>query len=297
MNCPACLGKTCKTDVENPQDVEYFSTRSVTATYEKCLQCQSLFQSPWPSAEELGTLYPEDYQNYTKKDIALLSKFVDIQNKAVAKDFVKKFGANISVLDYGCGDGRFLQSLHELGLNDLVGYEPHTREDGIYKDFELTRDLNTLSLSHKKFDVIRMNHVIEHLADVDATMKALAGLLSPHGKIVVQTPNPDTLTRVIFGRFWGPLHYPYHTILFTPEGMNEGANRWGLRVASVSGSTMPTGWSMSLENLLKTYTRSKRRGRLPIYGFLAMGGMAINILEKLFTPKRTAIIDYILEAQ
>jgi SAM-dependent methyltransferase len=297
MICPACHSTNHNTDVENPQDVEYFSARTVKATYEKCAKCQSLFQTPWPSEEELGTLYPEDYQNYTKKDVALLSKFVDMQNRAVAKAFVKNFGSNVSVLDYGCGDGRFLQSLHEEGLKKLIGYEPHTRGDGVYKDFEFVTDLSVLLGRGETFDIIRMNHVIEHLPHVDETMKTLAGLLAPNGKILVQTPNPDTLTRHIFRRFWGALHYPYHTILFTPEGMEAGALRWNLRVNSVAGSTMPTGWSMSLENIIKTLTKSQRRGRLPIYGFLAMGGMAVNIIEKIFAPKRTAIIDYILEAK
>ncbi len=296
MICPACHSASHITEVKNPQDVEYFSERTVQAAYEKCTVCKSLFQTPWPSAAELGTLYPEDYQNYTKKDVALLSKFVDMQNRAVAQAFVKTHGTNVSVLDYGCGDGRFLQSLHEQGLKKLVGYDPHTRGDGVYKDFELVTDLAVLLGRNEKFDIIRMNHVIEHLPDVDETMRTLASPLAPAGKILVQTPNPDTLTRHIFKRYWGALHYPYHTILFTPEGMKEGAKRWNLVVASVSGSTMPTGWSMSLENIIKTTTKSKRRGRLPIYGFLAMGGMAVNMAEKIAAPKRTAIIDYILEA-
>jgi SAM-dependent methyltransferase len=296
MICPACHSNACSLEVKNPKDVEYFSERKVESSFMKCDSCASLFQNPWPSAEELGTLYPKDYQNYTRKDIALLSKFVDMQNRAVARNFVKKFGKNISVLDFGCGDGRFLKSLHDEGLKDLIGYEPHMRGDGVYSNagYVLVTELSTLH--NKRFDIIRMNHVIEHLSSIDDTMRSLADLLAPGGKILVQTPNPDTLTRNIFRKFWGALHYPYHTVLFTPEGIKAGAARWNLYVSSVQGSAMPTGWSMSLENIIKTVTKSKRRGRLPVYGFLAMGGMAVNIVEKTLLPKRTAIIDYVLEA-
>lgn len=298
MNCPACHSPSSRIAVKSPCDVEYFSIRSCDASFMQCLQCGSLYQTPWPSPEELDVLYPEDYQNYTRKDVALLSKLVDLQNNAVARAFVTSFGKNVSVLDFGCGDGRFLTSLHGQGVRDLTGFEPHRRSDGVYRDagYKLATDINALINDTTRFDIIRMNHVIEHLSDLDDTMVTLGRLLKPGGRILVQTPNPDTLTWRAFKRFWGPLHFPYHTVIFTPRGMKLSAPRWGLKVSSIQGCTMPTGWSMSLENIVKSVLSLKRRGRTPVYGFLAIGGVAIAILEKAVVPQRTAIIDYILTA-
>jgi hypothetical protein len=155
-------------------------------------------------------------------------------------------------------------------------------------------DLAALRDSGMRFDVIRMRHVIEHLTDLDATMRALAGLLRPGGRIFGQTPNGGHYTARLMGTYWGPLHYPYHTVLFSPRGLALAAPRWALRLDGTAGAILPTGWAMSWENLAKQALRSRDCGRSPAYAALMAAGMPFALLDKLLSPAATANFDFTL---
>lgn len=294
-NCPVCMSDDNKVFVEKPTDYEYFMDRDVTASLLVCNGCGSVYQEPWPSAEELDKIYPEDYQNYTRKDVPLLSTLLNYMVNSAVSGFVKAHGADKTILDYGCGDGTFVKALAENGAKHVVGYEPNIRENAVTsgEGFTIQRDLKALG-EHGPFDIIRMNHVIEHLADLDATMMALSVLLKKGGVILIQTPNPRSSTLSIFGRYWGALHYPYHTVLISQDGLAGAAARWGLEAQSFSGALMPTGWSMSLENIIKSKTSSTHRGRLPVYSLLALLVAPLAVFEKFFMKRRCSIYDSVL---
>lgn len=293
--CPACYSSETAVFFETPQDYEYFTVRVNEAQILKCATCGSIYQTPWPSEEETASFYPPDYQNYTRKDIPLLSNILKIFINSSAQKFIREFGIVNKLLDFGCGDGTFLESLSDMGMLDIVGFEPHERENAVIYEagFSIIGCIDELR-ERGPFDLIRMNHVIEHLSALDETMRFLANLLTPTGRIIIQTPNPQSLTFILFKKFWGPLHYPYHTILFTHHGLEESASRWGMAIESVGGTIFPTGWSMSLENIIKTMAGTKHRGRLPFYGLLVPVTTPIAILEKAIFNYSTAVVDYVL---
>jgi SAM-dependent methyltransferase len=291
--CVACQSSNTKTYLPNPRDIEYFVERSQVAEIRRCGDCGSLFQNPWPSEGEISKFYPPDYQNYSGRRRSLLAGLLRWQNASVAQRFVAEHGRDAAVLDFGCGDGSFLLSLYEQGVRDLVGYEPHEREASYTPgEIRFYSDVDSLVASGQRFDVIRMNHVIEHLHAPDSTVTALAALLSEGGRILVQTPNPDTLSARIFGRWWGALHFPYHTVIFTPRGIAAMSTRCGMAVRKISGALMPTGWSMSVENALKETLGIRKRGRQWFYAPLVLAALPIAFVETLFGGHKAAIIDY-----
>lgn len=294
-NCPACNGSNSSIFTDRPRDLEYFVTRSAPAKIMQCMNCSSLYQTPWPQLSETNSFYPDDYQNYQRADVPLLSDLLSLFVRRAAKSFALRVGLQKRILDFGCGDGSFLRALAALGAEQLVGYEPHHRQYVTKDDVgvPIHESLEEL-IKAGPFDVVRMNHVIEHLSDLDGTMKLLSQILRPDGLVFVQTPNPASGTCKIFGRYWGPLHYPYHTILFTPKGMKDAAKRWDLIVDSVAGAMMPTGWSMSIENLIKGGFSIRRRGRLPIYGILVFATVPAVFLERAIAGSNSSVIDYVL---
>jgi hypothetical protein len=128
-------------------------------------------------------------------------------------------------------------------------------------------------------------------------MHTLAGLLRPGGRIVGQTPNGAHYTARLMGGYWGPLHYPYHTLLFSPRGLALAARRWALRLEATSGALLPTGWAMSWENLAKQALRSRGRGRSPAYAVLMACGLPFALLDKLLSPRATANFDFTLVSE
>lgn len=293
--CHVCKSAKFEVFVRNPKDYEYFTSREADVSLLVCRQCGSLYQFPWPTADEVQKFYPSDYQNYTRKDVPMLSFLLRHMVRLTVSGFIKAHGSDKRILDFGCGDGSFVKALVANDARKVVGFEPNARDNSVVagNGFELVRRIEDLE-QRGPFGVIRMNHVIEHLSDLDKTMSTLSKLLEPGGVLLLQTPNPRSLTLRIFKKYWGALHYPYHTILISQDGLRYAAPRWNLRVTSIAPSLMPTGWSMSLENLIKSIGGSTRRGRMAIYGGLVLVATPLAIGERLFFRKSCSVYDAVL---
>jgi len=296
VRCPACLATQSSVFVERPVDREYFSERGVPASFLRCEICQSLFQDPWPTADEVQEFYSPDYQNYTTTSVPLLSNVDAAYQRQQGAAFTKRFGRDAAVLDFGCGQGGFLRVLAEAGCSQLAGFDFVLYDELV--DTPGTRffdDLDQIRASGMRFDVIRMRHVIEHLTDVDDTMRALGALLNEGGQIIGQTPNAAHYTARLMGQYWGPLHYPYHTVLFSRDGLRDAAARGDLRLTETTGPLMPSGWALGIENMLKGVFNSRSRGRTAVYTFLMALSMPMVLMDRIMSPKATANFDFVLE--
>lgn len=287
--CPACGERGASVFVAAPRDREYFAERARPAAILRCAHCASLFQDPWPDAAEVQALYGPDYQNYGAARVPLLAALDAAYQRAVGSDFVRRHGREAAVLDFGCGQGGFLRSLAAAGCTRLAGFDfVLYPELGTIAGARFFDSLDALRDAGARFDVIRMRHVVEHLTDLDGTLGALAALLAPGGRIVGETPNAAHYTARLWRGWWGCLHYPYHTVLFSPDGLARAAARRGLRLAATTGSFLPTGWAMTAENALKQATGSRRRGRTPVYTLLMAASMPLAVLDRLLAPAATA---------
>ncbi len=297
MPCPACLATGTAVFSAAPVDREYFNARRLPVAIRRCTRCRSLFQDPWPDAAEVQGFYGPDYQNYAAASVPLLARADAAYQRFTGARFVRRHGRDAAVLDFGCGQGGFLRTLARVGCTRLAGFDfvPYARLPAI-RGARFFDSLAAICSSGLAFDVIRMRHVIEHLTDPDDVMRALAGLLAPGGRIIGQTPNAAHYTARLMGRYWGGLHYPYHTLLFSPPGLAAAAPRWGLRLAGTTGALLPTGWAMSWENMLKACTGSRKRGRTAGYTALMALGMPLAVMDRLIAPQATANFDFELVA-
>lgn len=293
--CPACQSSDATVFVGSPVDREYFNVRSVPATVRQCSACRSLFQVPWPDADEVNGFYGADYQNYTTTSVPLLSQVNEFYQRRIGQAFINEFGREASVLDFGCGQGGFLQALADSGCRNLAGFdfvlydELHSISNALFYN-----SLEKIHSSGVRFDVIRMRHVIEHLTDVDGTMLMLRSLLNANGRIIGQTPNAAHYTARLMGQYWGPLHYPYHTVLFSTGGLAAASRRWDLRLTRTAGSFLPSGWAISIENMYKQLSGSDTRGRTAGYTLLMALTLPLAVFDRLIAPRATANFDFVL---
>jgi len=281
------------TFVAAPADREYFNRRAVPATILRCLSCRSLYQDPWPDPDELADFYGPDYQNYTTTSVPLLAQINEIYQRRISSAFIREYGREAAVLDFGCGQGAFLRMLADAGCRRLAGFDFVLYDELTdIPDADFFDSLEAIAASGRRFDVIRMRHVIEHLADVDDTMTKLRGLLAKGGQIIGQTPNAAHHTARLMKQYWGPLHFPYHTVLFSPEGLRVAAGRWGLSLGATTGSILPSGWAISLENMYKAVSNSKTRGRTAGYAFLMAMTLPLALVDLLLSSGATANFDF-----
>src|SRR6266545_7731307 len=114
--CPACesseVSKVCRIE-----DHEY-RVRYV-ANYASCAECQTAYQVPMPDTEGLYSFYPEAYHSRTNS--GFLSRVRSGIRVKRIRTLLKKTGV---ILDYGCGNGAFLQHASRLMPNhSFFGYE------------------------------------------------------------------------------------------------------------------------------------------------------------------------------
>jgi SAM-dependent methyltransferase len=80
------------------------------------------------------------------------------------------------------------------------------------------------------FDAITLYHVIEHVPDPLDVFSECRRLLKPGGRLVMGTPNSESLGHRTFQRCWRGLEPPRHLQLFSPRTLAGCARRTGLEI-------------------------------------------------------------------
>lgn len=123
-----------------------------------------------------------------------------------------------SLLDYGCGNGDFLKYISQKGIN-VTGVEKSNIAKKVCRSKGLKVFSTIKELSDKKYDVITLWHVLEHVPSPTHTISSLAKILSDKGIIIIALPNIQSIDSQIFRSEWAALDVPRHIWHFTPKGL------------------------------------------------------------------------------
>lgn len=92
--------------------------------------------------------------------------------------------------------------------------------------------LNGFGAVESRFDVITLNHVIEHVSDPIELLRSCYRLLKLGGQLWLQTPNIDSLGSRRYGRHWRGLEPPRHLVLFDPVSLRSALHQAGFQRGS-----------------------------------------------------------------
>ena len=136
---------------------------------------------------------------------------------------------NQRVLEVGCGTGRISSYLKAALDWDMTGIEPNPEAAAIARDAGLNVYTGTLEdyEGDGLFDIVILIHVLEHLTNPAASMKAINGLLKVGGKLVIAVPNAGSVERKLFTRYWDGWDIPRHVYNFDPKSLAELLARTG----------------------------------------------------------------------
>jgi ubiquinone/menaquinone biosynthesis C-methylase UbiE len=119
--------------------------------------------------------------------------------RAIEIDVLRKFIPSIGhCLDLGCGDGKLTSILFDGNLKEgisLVGIDSddyETQQAPHFLSYERVHTCWASSIPEpsESFDHVISNSVLEHIQDIDATIREVSRLLKVGGKFVFTVPSP-----------------------------------------------------------------------------------------------------------
>lgn len=144
------------------------------------------------------------------------------------------------LLDIGCGLGWVVKEAKNRGLC-ATGIDLKTDYVNFGKKY-LKVDLQAISLekfkTKEKFDVITLNHVLEHIENPSNFLSKIKSLLKKDGFFIVACPNIRSLMYCIFRSRWYGLCPEEHIWQFTPKSLSDLLISNGFKIEKIKINNM-----------------------------------------------------------
>ena len=196
-------------------------------TYLQCNSCKLIFISPFPDTKDFDKMYPPEYQcglDLTiQKDLKI--KLPGLRyDYAFQFDLIKRFASGKNIVDYGCGNANFIVNAVNAGYK-CDGVEYNLDFIKILKQNLNNVPLYTLDefyIDDKKYDVIRLSNVLEHLNHPKFVVDKLCDKLVNNGILIIEGPLEDNfsiayffrktyfIVRKLIQKKWKVYHSPTH---------------------------------------------------------------------------------------
>ena len=198
----------------------------------KCSRCGHFF-TYFFSAVEVGKYYDEGDYSVRDNRSTIFHKIQVVEYKKVL-DNLKEFTDRRDLLDFGSGKGVFLSVARENGYK-VAGVETSKpRADYARQVMGLQIDSGFFeggSVFNKKFSVVTMFHVLEHIEDAGVLLKALfKDNLEQGGFAVIEVPNFGSWQSAWAKGRWLHIDIPRHVSHFTEGSLQLLIRDCGLQV-------------------------------------------------------------------
>jgi 2-polyprenyl-3-methyl-5-hydroxy-6-metoxy-1,4-benzoquinol methylase len=232
------------------KDYEYFSVEE-EFTYYGCGDCGTIFIHPVP-VNQLNKIYPSNYYSFANKSKNIVVQLKEWLDKRFFKRILKQILVQeISVLDIGGGTGWVLDVLKKTDdrinctqIIDINDKAKSIAEENGHIYFEGT--IETFN-TDKRFHLILMLNLIEHVADPLSVLQKAQALLAPGGIIVIKTPNTDSWDARLYKKsYWGGLHCPRHWVIFSEKSFRLLLQSTSLKIKKLKYTQGAPFWAFSI---------------------------------------------------
>jgi 2-polyprenyl-3-methyl-5-hydroxy-6-metoxy-1,4-benzoquinol methylase len=218
-NCPVCNEAGFAPFLEV---TDHFLTRE-RFNIVSCNHCGFKFINPRPVESEIERYYQsQDYISHDSTKNDLLSKIYKTARHFSLRGklkLIKKYSTRGSVLDIGCGTGDFLACCQAEGFS-VTGMEPGDKARAfavMNNRVKAEKNLIDVAASGKRFDIITLWHVLEHIHRINETIEQIRTLLSENGTLIVAVPNCDSPDAKKYREFWAAYDVPRHLYHFNKK--------------------------------------------------------------------------------
>ncbi|CAG5010438.1 hypothetical protein DYBT9275_04716 [Dyadobacter sp. CECT 9275] len=235
-SCPVCEGNSFNKYL-NVQD---YTVSNKEFTIQQCTSCHFLLTNPRPPEDEIGAFYEStDYISHHDEARDLFSKvYIKVRDYTLRqklKMLNSLFPDKGNLLDIGCGTGNFIHVCQKDGWH-ISGTEPDAGARKVAAGragAPIFDSINAPELQTKKFSIISLWHVLEHVHQLNETIAWLEKHLEDNGKIIIAVPNPQSADALTYGKYWAAYDVPRHLYHFTKASMRQLLNRHSLRIDQI----------------------------------------------------------------
>lgn len=239
-----------------------------------CSECGFVFADT-PAAQDAYNFFYTKWSKYEDEKTssgAGYSLYDKVRIEETVDTIVNLFpDKNIFILDMGCGNGGLLKELKSRGYKKIMGCDPSLScvQNVLNQNIEAFQGTLFESNISRKYDLVILSHVLEHVCDLQNAKQTLLSLLNEGGKIYIETPDASRYVDY----FVTPFHYfdvehinhfdgRYQDLLFATSGME--CISTGVKQMAVSQDKYyPAVYSVlqkcKRENIVLEYNDSLRR--------------------------------------
>ena len=213
---------------QNFKDTSIFLFNSYRVV--QCLNCNFIYAIDIPNQKLFDEYYEKlsQYEFIETEGIVLNS--YSIHNEKIINFISSDIKLNFEILEIGCSTGNLLSLLKKRGYINLCGVDPSEKcisyIKKLYNITAIKSNINNLKIN-KKFDLIILSSVLEHLVDLKKSFKKICSLLKDKGLIFIEVPDVERFKDFIF--------FPYqqfsgeHIRYFSKNSLEQFLNLFNLK--------------------------------------------------------------------
>lgn len=307
--CPLCHDSHIRVYIKDATDTIYH----VEGEWDIC-QCESCglkFLNPMPLKEDIGLAYAEYYTHSEEKANFLSflrpleSSYINVKyhyGKRSFTDYLKFAFVCLfpteraemdmrffyldarnqgRLLDVGCGSGELLRRLSVRGwVVQGIDFDENAIQQCRRLGVEASvGDLFSERYPAGSFDVVTLNHVIEHLYDTEDVIRECYRILRPGGRLVMATPNGENIWLGKFRKNWFCLQSPAHLQIFSCKNLNGVCKKVGFEILKSTTTSRNGHWVYACSSLIKRHGRFDFGKQKPSKILLLKGKLAQLLLS------------------
>ncbi|WP_022949370.1 methyltransferase domain-containing protein [Methylohalobius crimeensis] len=233
----------CGYETDAPEAGDVGACRGNTARFRDRLH--NLWKCP--NCFTIHNIDPVDFEDIYR-DYPLNKRCLDIYARGTLSNLLRRLRRagltkQASILDYGCGNGVFVQYLEEKSYTDVSGYDPFVAAYSKQPE--------------RQFDCVVGNDVIEHVADPRQTIRECSELVRPGGLLYLGTADSEPVKMNDLESHLMRLHQPFHRLIVTEKALHALAEETGFEfVRSYRRSYMDTLIPFSNYRFLDEFSRA-----------------------------------------
>ena len=250
MKCPICDNDENNSIVIVKEMQQGFREKF---EYVECSKCGCLFIKEIP--DNISKYYDINYAPHTHKTTTLnkitdkiygmylsdnkLIKLIQGDKVTVTTKFWNSLSSkgiinkNSSILDVGCGDGKFLSILKKGGFKDLTGIDLFIDEKNMPHGIKIYQSSLEDFKPNRKYDLITSNHSFEHMDNQLENLRCFENLVKDDGIIVIRIPIKSKPVWGKYGVNWFQIDAPRHFYLHTVESFKILCSKTNLSIEDI----------------------------------------------------------------